>query len=213
MRGGIHVSPYDTWNSKLGYTGIGINFEGHSFIVAIADDIIDEYNDLDLSIKTKKNWSKSLYEVDIPNLENINNEEEVLQDFSSKKSTDVILAALATSNNPDEIDNAAVVARNYSKGCIGKGQWSLPSGGILNIIHQLRPQINDLVKWTLNNFEWTPILTYHVWTCNEYNADRAWYGVMYTATGGVDASYYLKYDDPSSYMPHSAFVLPVYTLE
>lgn len=201
--GGIHVSPYDTWNSELGYTGIGINKDGHSFIMAIAEDIRNEHNDSDLSINTKKSWSPALSRKDIPNLKNYSMGSSALDDFYSKKNTNAILNALKTSSNPNEIDNAAVVARNYSKGCIGEGQWDLPSCGILSLIYIFKNQLLELVPNILGNDSWSYLMSNLSWSSNERNSTSVW--LMNFSDGRVD--YY------NSKIYVYCLVLPVYTIK
>lgn len=140
--GGIHVSPFDTWNSGLGYTGIGINSEGHSFIMAIADNPQDQYSS-DLSINTNKMWRTS----DAMGTGTVKTLEQAILDFNSKKNTD-------TWDFEGSIVEAVMTARNYSRGCIGKGQWDLPACGILNIIKSLTSAIVEVVRTKFNNTQW-----------------------------------------------------------
>lgn len=198
--GGIHVSPYDTWNSELGYTGIGINSEGHSFIMAIPDDFkFNFYNPTDMSINTRKKFSVVLSESNIPGMTVARDLESAVNDFSSKENTDAILAVLATSSNPNEIDNAAVVCRNYSKGNIGKGQWDLPSAGILNLLLSY----TDIV-WDLSE------------NISGHSSTNIGLAVYHSSTGSSDKAIWVMQEDRLSsgiWKDNYNYVLPVYTLK
>lgn len=120
-------------------------------------------------------------------------------DYSAKENTEAILAALATSSNPDEINNAAVVCRNYSKGCIGKGQWDLPSGGyckLINdngrIIHSLNTILREILKFG--------IISSSIWSSTPYSSTSI---RCYNPSSG---KLYLTYRD------QYARVVPIYLL-
>lgn len=193
----------------MGYTGIGIagtDVDGlnvHSFVMAVGDNIQDEHNSSDLSINTKKAWSKSaLRLVDIPDLENITQMYTAMKSFSSKENTDVILAALAISSDPDEMDNAAVVARNYSKGCIGKGQWDLPSGGILYFIRNFKDQLLELIPSIVGNNSWNQFVSTYIFSSNEYDYSSVW-ALNYAYNIITDVGKNTRY----------GYVIPVYTIK
>lgn len=211
----VSISGDSNWDNSLGYTGVGIKDQPnmvspyYSIIIGIADNVngTPYYSD-DLSINTKKQWSSALDSVSIPSItiKDINN---LYDSFSSKENTDAILAALATSSNPNETDNAAVVARNYSKGCIGKGQWDLPSCGILNIIGSNSYKVKLAASRILGNDSWEGISDQgQVWSSDVRRDTTAWNARIYlTKPNFPENRYYSAFRTGYGY-----YVIPVHFL-
>ncbi len=197
----IPAANYSEWNEGLGLTGIGINSQEHKLVFGVADSwngsrVVD-----DMTINTPKYWSQALSGVDVPGLENFSNSNVALQDFNSKANTDAILEALATSPNPSETNNAAVVCRNYEAGIIGKGQWDLPTVGILDIIRDLHSELDTLIRVNMGKSYYTHFDSGGAWTSTEYDSIHSWYlKLSYASTG-------------NNTKVHSYGVIPVYTIE
>ena len=205
--GGIHVSPYDTWNSVRGYTGLGINGGSASnsvnLIMAVADDPNRSLKQDDLSINTLKKYSTILRGMEIPNLKITTSSASFVSDTGSKRNTDAIIAALATSSNPDETDNAAVVCRNYSKGCIGRGQWDLPSGAALYAIAYAYNRRKSSFDKILELLEIPRIIISggYCWSSTGYSLDKSFALGMVSFREAVD------------FRDNYYSVVPVYTLK
>ena len=182
--------------------------------MGIPDNIQNEYNGSDLSINTKKLFSNVLWNpngINVPIDSYVTNINSAREDFSSKENTNSILAALAASSNPDEIDNAAVVARNYSKGCIGKGQWDLPAGGIFEVITSFSSDIAAILveQLKVENPSQLNLIYGSVWTSSVSFIDDN-YNDYYSAyeariPRGVTTDY--------GGMLMEYYVLPVYTIK
>lgn len=191
------------YDDNKGLTGIGVNSEGHSFIFAIADEPMSTKGADDQGISTPKSWSNTLYGMNVPDLLNITSKAIVLQNFASKANTDAIMAALATSNNPSETDNAAWVARNYSAGVIAKGQWDLPAMGILKLIFDKKSEIQTLVN-AIGMSYWNDIIwNVYCWSSNEKSSYISWYLAMFDGS----ASNFNGYKSSNI-----RFVIPIYTI-
>ena len=194
----IPADNYEQYDEANGLTGIGVNSNGHKFIFAVADTV-DAYSGSidDGSISTRKYWSSYLWNVDVPGLTNYTDRTLAESDFASKANTDAIIEALGETI---ETNNAAVVARSYSAGVIGQGQWDLLALGILRIIWNLKSSIQTLMT-NINKSYWNRMLTdCWVWSSTEANSEKAW------LMSGSSSYYYTK--TGNGYY----FVIPVYTI-
>ncbi len=175
--GSGNVMDASEWTSDMGLTGIAISDGTHKFIMAcgeagdpaLTNSLVD-----DLSISSRKYWSYALYGTDISTMTNYTSESTVITDYDSKGNTDKILTALASSSNPAETNNAAVVCRNYEAGIVPKGSWDLPAAGILNLIVANKSAIvSALTAMGLTN--WATIFSsYWVWSSTEHSSSYAW---------------------------------------
>ena len=194
----IPADNYEQYDEANGLTGIGVNSNGHKFIFAVADTV-DAYSGSidDGSISTRKYWSSYLWNVDVPGLTNYTDRTLAESDFASKANTDAIIEALGETI---ETNNAAVVARSYSAGVIGQGQWDLLALGILRIIWNLKSSIQTLMT-NINKSYWNRMLTdCWVWSSTEANSEKAW------LMSGSSSYYYTK--TGNGYY----FVIHVYTI-
>lgn len=201
----IPAANYSEWNEDLGLTGIGVNSQGHKLVFGVADSWRSSHED-DMTINTYKYWSQALYGVNVPGLTETTLSSVALQDFNSKANTDAILEALATSSNPSETNNAAIVCRNYSAGIIGQGLWDLPAAGTLDIIGDLHSELDTLIRVNMGKSyyeHFSPIGGYnrYTWTSTEYSSNESWYLNLNSS--------YPKF----MYKRGSLRIVPVYTIE
>lgn len=205
----IPAANYSEWNEGRGLTGIGINSQGHKLVFGVADSL-SRINTDDMKINTLKTWSQALSNVDIPGLAETTDSAIALQDFNSKANTDAILEALAISSNPSETNNAAVVCRNYKAGIIGKGLWDLPAAGTLNIIRDLRTDLDILIRVNMGKSYYyifnDEISVSDSYTSTEYDTANVW-GI------GIDSEIEVFAIKQASKAEDSYRVIPVYTIK
>lgn len=204
----IPAANYSEWNEGRGLTGIGINSQGHKLVFGVADSL-SRINTDDMTINSLKTWSQALGNVNIPGLAETSSSATALQDFNSKANTDAILEALAISSNPLETNNAAVVCRNYEAGIISKGLWDLPATGTLNILRDLRTDLDILIRvnmgksyYNIFNDE-SSVSDSH--TSTEYDTANVW---CIGIDSEVSAFAIRRVSKEDSYR-----VIPVYTIE
>lgn len=205
----IPAANYSEWNESRGLTGIGINYQGHKLVFGVADSL-SRINVDNMTINSLKTWSQALSDVNIPGLAETSSSATALQDFNSKANTDAILEALAISSNPSETNNAAVVCRNYEAGIIGKGLWDLPAAGTLNILRDLRTDLDTLIRVNMGKSYYyifnDEISVSYSYTSTEYDTANVWYiGI----DSEVDAFAITKVSKAEG----SCIVIPVYTIE
>lgn len=164
-----NIMTAEEWSEDKGLTGLVVS-DGTRNVVMAVTDVYPENAADDMSINTLKKWSTALYGVDIEGLDNI---DDLYSDFNSKANTDAILSALSTSSNPDETNNAAVVARNYSSGIYGVGEWDLPAGGVVDLLVSNRIAIKDISQNILNIGDANIYYIPEVWTSSEVDANNA----------------------------------------
>ena len=152
--GGIHVDPYDTYNSKLGYTGIGINSNNHQFVMGLLED-------------NRAIWMKNL--IDVPGIVNTPTIVAANDVYSSHENTEAIILASPSDNNI-----AAKKCRGYEKGCLGKGLWDLPAGGHLRLIYNYRDSLIELQNLLYPEPLELGVWEAKCWTSMEYSSSYAY---------------------------------------
>lgn len=205
----IPAANYSEWNEGRGLTGIGINSQGHKLVFGVADSL-SRINTDDMTINSLKTWSQALGNINIPGLAETSSSATALQDFNSKANTDAILEALAISSNPLETNNAAVVCRNYEAGIISKGLWDLPATGTLNILRDLRTDLDTLIRVNMGKSYYNifndEISVSDSYTSTEYDTANVW-GI------GIDSEVEAFAIRRVSKVGASYIVIPVYTIE
>lgn len=114
--GNIITDP-SLWSEDLGLTGIVVSDGEHEIVLGLFSTEEEA---------TSTPWSEAaLINTDVEGV--INYKDENPTGYESTSNTDAIIAALATSSNPNETNNAAVKCRNFSSGIYGAGKWDLPA--------------------------------------------------------------------------------------
>lgn len=214
-RGVIHTDA-STYDSNLGFTGLGISYDGHAIIRSFPEYSVGSLDD---TVNTYKKWLEENW-IGLDGI-TIIKKDQLKSDFSSKQRTDEIISWINTNSSHKSQVNAAVACRNYERGVLKKGSWDLPTIGAINFIFkppfsygspeytkymELRRKFKDVFEGGV-----IPSRPYNgstnYWSSNLYSSGIAYYWNSHN-DGTVD------FDPVNDYsLSLLAWVLPVYTIK
>ena len=153
---------------------------GVAFISANQKVMIPKAN-VTSGTKTTLYWGYYLNEQDVPNLENLANNDVAIRDFNGKSNTAAIIAGYAALGKIMDIRDMCYVLETYNEG--GYTDWYIPACGQLYEFYSNRTAINEALT-AIGGNEFT---SYGYWTSSEKDAEIA-FDVSFK-TGGVDNSH------------------------